>query len=99
MAERADVAMGVADLCAGGAQRVLTRATEMLMTRGHRVAVVTLADSAGDFYALPPGTTRFCAGGVGVSANRLIGLWRNVRRILALRWALRATGAATVLSF
>lgn len=99
MAERVDLAMVIADLGAGGAQRVLTRATEMLTARGYHVAVVTLADEASDFFRLPPGTLRLCAGGVGSSANRMVGLRRNVGRIVALRRALRATGTRTVLSF
>jgi glycosyltransferase involved in cell wall biosynthesis len=89
----------IADLGAGGAQRVLIRATEILLARGYRVVVMTLADQSSDFYRLPPGTLRLCAGGVGVSANRMVGLWRNGARILALRRALRATGARSVLSF
>lgn len=99
MCKRTDLAMVVADLGAGGAQRVVLRAAEALIARGYRVAVVTLAGPQSDFYTLPPGVARLSGGGVGVSRNRLIGLWRNVERILALRRALRETGAATVLSF
>lgn len=99
MAEQADLAMVVADLGAGGAQRVLIRAAEALMARGHRVAIVTLAGAESDFYRVPLGAARLSAGGVGNSSNLAVGIWQNARRILALRRALRETGAKTALSF
>src|SRR4051812_29992105 len=55
VSEQADLVMVVADLGAGGAQRVVLRAAEAFTTRGYRVAIVTLSGPELDFYKLPAG--------------------------------------------
>jgi GalNAc-alpha-(1->4)-GalNAc-alpha-(1->3)-diNAcBac-PP-undecaprenol alpha-1,4-N-acetyl-D-galactosaminyltransferase len=99
MAEHADLAMVIADLGAGGAQRALIRAADALIARRHRIAIVTLDEPANDFYRVPSSALRLSAGGIGESPNPLVGLWRNAKRIRGLRRALQATGAKAVLSF
>ncbi len=99
MDERSEIALVIADLGSGGAQRVLLRAAEGLAARGRRVCVVTLSDPSTDFFAVPPGVRRISVGGIGRSANPLVGLFRNFGRVQRLRRALRASGASAALSF
>jgi GalNAc-alpha-(1->4)-GalNAc-alpha-(1->3)-diNAcBac-PP-undecaprenol alpha-1,4-N-acetyl-D-galactosaminyltransferase len=99
MDERSEIALVIADLGSGGAQRVLLRAAEGLAARGRRVCVVTLSDPSADFFSLPSGVRRFSVGGIGQSANPLAGMFRNLGRVVRLRRALRACNAGTALSF
>jgi glycosyltransferase involved in cell wall biosynthesis len=99
MAERADAVFVIADLGAGGAQAALVRAADALTKRGRRVAVVTLSGAGGDFHRLPGGVARIALDAVGESSNPLAGLIRNAGRVLALRGALRRSGARAALAF
>ncbi|MBM3560351.1 MAG: glycosyltransferase family 4 protein, partial [Alphaproteobacteria bacterium] len=79
-------------------QRVLARLAEHWTQAGRRVAVVTLAGPDGDFHRLPPTVRRIALGVAGVSSGLVPGLVANLRRIRALRRALRATRARVVVS-
>jgi glycosyltransferase involved in cell wall biosynthesis len=99
MTTPADIALVIADLESGGAQRVLVRAAHALRARGWRVAVITLAGPSGDFFRLPDGVDRIAIGGVAASSNLFVGILRNLRRVRALRRALVQSRARTALSF
>jgi GalNAc-alpha-(1->4)-GalNAc-alpha-(1->3)-diNAcBac-PP-undecaprenol alpha-1,4-N-acetyl-D-galactosaminyltransferase len=96
----ADIALVIADLGSGGAQRVLTILANEWCRRGVKVVMVTLAEPETDFFSLAPGISRVVVGG-GIGASNSI--WRslraNVTRLVTLRRTLRRTGAPTVLSF
>lgn len=94
-----DVALVIADLGGGGTQRVLTRLANDWTTRGLRVCVVTLAESAGDKYALHPAVDRVALNAAGVSGAKFIALISNARRLLRLRRALRHADARVIVSF
>lgn len=70
-----------------------------LAARGHEVWLLTLAPSAGDFYALDPRVHRLALGLEAPSAHLLTGLIANLRRVRTLRRALATAAPSTVLSF
>ena len=96
---RSDLALVIADLEAGGAQRVAAFLANGLSEQGLRVSVITLAGPHSDHFALAPSIER-----VSLSLRRRSGsagaaVLANLARTIALRRAIRATGARTVLSF
>ncbi|MGE0254624.1 MAG: glycosyltransferase [Alphaproteobacteria bacterium] len=93
-----DVAVVISDLGAGGAQRVATRLAGHWTGAGRRLAFVTLGAEDTDFHALPEPVQRVALGETGVSRGVLAGLAANLRRVRALRRALRALRPAVVLS-
>jgi glycosyltransferase involved in cell wall biosynthesis len=76
-------------LSGGGAERVSANLANHWAGRGWDVAVVTLAPQSGYLYELHSAVRRISLGMAGDSRNALIGLWQNLRRILALRRVLR----------
>ena len=96
---KSDVALVLSDLGSGGAQRVATTLARHWLVAGRKVTFVTLAGTQSDFISPPPGAHRIVAGGIGVSRGPLAGLQANLRRIVALRRALRATGAPVAVAF
>lgn len=77
-------------LAGGGTERVAaTLANYWAAHRGWEVTVVTLASTADDFYALAPAVRRIALDLAGESSNAAKGAWQNLRRILALRRAIR----------
>jgi glycosyltransferase involved in cell wall biosynthesis len=96
---KADIAMVIADLGAGGAQRVMVTLANIWADRGYRICIVTLADTGQDFYPLAAGINRIRLSAPQPSASPLAAALRNGRRILALRQALADTGAGTVIAF
>ncbi len=93
-----DLAFVISDLGPGGTQRVLTTVTETLAARGVRICVITLAAPEGDFFALHAAITRLTIGGDRASSSLAGALAGNLRRLLALRRALKQAGATTVMS-
>ena len=94
-----DVALVIGDLRGGGTQRVLTRLANDWATRGLRVCVVTLAENAGDKYALHPAVDRVALNSVGASRSKIVALISNARRLFRLRRALRLANAPVIVSF
>lgn len=89
--DRLRVALVIQSLGGGGAERVTTHLSASLAEAGHEVAVITLASARLDAYALHPAVRRidlspFDRRPDGGTASGLSG---NVRRIRALRRALR----------
>ena len=95
----AAVALVIADLGAGGAQRVVATLAGAWADRGRPVTLITFDDGAGDAFALDPRVERIALGLQGDSAGPLQALRATWRRIRALRAALRASGATTAIGF
>lgn len=89
----------IADLGAGGAQRMVHTLVTALAARHFRCEVITLSGPEADHFLLPPGTQRRALGVIRASRSPILGLLQNVRRISVLRSALRQSGAPVVLSF
>jgi glycosyltransferase involved in cell wall biosynthesis len=81
----------IQSLGGGGAERVTTSLANHWARRGWEVTVVTVAPLSEDAYVLHPAVQRVSLGLAGDSANRLIGLIRNWRRIRLLRQILKRT--------
>jgi len=69
------------------------------VARGTSVTLITLSDSASDFYRIDPRIHRIALCVSASSHNALTGAARNVRRIRTLRAAIRAETPDAVLSF
>jgi len=91
--------MVISDLDGGGAQRVVVTLANAWARVGIRVCIITLADGDKDKYTLHADVTRLCLGQVGDSHSVPAALVANVRRVMALRTALRRAAAPTVISF
>ena len=93
------VALVISDLTGGGAQRVLTTLTNAWSERGRKVTVITLDDGSSDFFGLETGVKRVALDLLGASQSRFGAVLGNLRRVLALRKAIRESGAEVVISF
>ncbi len=92
--------MVIAHLGLGGAQRVLTQMANYWIERQHDVAVICLQDShAQSFFPLHPRARQEGLGLLGESRNSIEGLFNNVRRLAALRRAIRMTRPSVIISF
>lgn len=96
---RFGVVLAIADLGSGGAQQVLSQLANHWAAEGRRVGVITLAGTEGDFFKLNENVTRFVVGGIGDAANPLDALRRNLKRIAALRAALKRFHGSTAVGF
>ena len=76
-------------LHSGGAERVTANLANHWAGKGWRVTVVTLASESLDFYELHPAVNRIALDLAEESANPLVAIINNLRRILALRRVLR----------
>ena len=77
-------------LCGGGAERVTVNLANHWAAKRWHITIVTLTSRSPDFYELDPTVRRISlelAG--GESRNVLAGLWKNLRRVRALRQVLR----------
>ena len=91
--------MVIADLSAGGAQRVFTQLANGWAERGRRVCVITLSAADRDFFQLSSQVQRISIGGLGSSNDLIASVKANISRIWSLRTILRDLGAPVVLSF
>jgi glycosyltransferase involved in cell wall biosynthesis len=73
----------------GGAERVTANLANYWAGKGWEITVVTLAPCSLDFYELHPAVKRVSLDLAGESVGVLNGLWNSLRRIIALRCALR----------
>ena len=93
------VALVIASLGSGGAERAMTVLSSHWAERGDDVTLITLGSEATDSYAVHPGVSRIALGLVDDSNGVLEALRANRRRLRDLRRAIVASGAAVVLSF
>uniref|UniRef100_UPI003989AF2E glycosyltransferase n=1 Tax=Methyloglobulus sp. TaxID=2518622 RepID=UPI003989AF2E len=73
----------------GGAERVSANLANHWAAKGWEITIVTLSRQSLDFYELHPAVKRIALELAGESANVLAVLWKNIRRVVALRRALR----------
>jgi GalNAc-alpha-(1->4)-GalNAc-alpha-(1->3)-diNAcBac-PP-undecaprenol alpha-1,4-N-acetyl-D-galactosaminyltransferase len=88
----------ISSLLGGGAERVMTTLANRWVSRGTEVTLVTLDDRV-PFYPLDPGVSRRPLGLAGISANSVDAVGRNLRRVRALRLAIRGSRPDAVVSF
>lgn len=91
------VAFVIYSMGGGGAERVAANLANHWARAGWDITVVTLAPRSLDFYDLHPAITRVALDLVGDSRNPVHGLWRNLRRMRALRRVLRNSKPAVAL--
>jgi len=89
----------ISSLGPGGAERVMSLLAGELVTRGHEVQLVTLAQAVDDFFALDPRVHRLSLDLSGQSARIQEAVCANFRRIKALRRAVKTAAPDVVLSF
>lgn len=91
--------MVIADLEAGGAQRVVTTLANAWAEGGRRVSLITLDDGIPSFFPIHEAVERHSLDVQSESRSLLAGLLANLLRVLALRRAIRSSGAPVVISF
>ena len=90
-----DLTIFIADLGAGGAQKVSVSLAIEQANRGKKISLITLSHPQDDFHILPANINRLSL----ASSSRGQGLLANLRRIRALRQAIKKTGAPQIISF
>ena len=93
------IALVIASLGSGGAERVMSLLANHWAERGDDVTLITLQTSASDAYTLDGRVTRVALGLVQDSNGLAGALANNWRRLSALRSALRHCAAEAVVSF
>ena len=93
------IALVIASLGPGGAERVMSLLANNWAERGDEVTLVTLESRDADVYAVDRRVRRVALGLVSDSNGLFRALASNWRRIRALRAAIRSSGAPVVLSF
>ena len=88
----------ISSLSSGGAERVAANLANHWASIGWQVTVVTLSDGTDDFYELSPSVQRFALGLLRESPNLFIGMARNLRRVVTLRWVLHQTKPSIALA-
>lgn len=78
-------------LSSGGAERATANLANHWASNGWQVTIVTLARQESDFYRLHPGVRRISLGVAGESKDVCRAAWNNLRRVRAVRAALRST--------
>lgn len=73
----------------GGAERVAANMANHWAEKGWDIVIVTLTTQCQDFYPLHPAIRRIALDKAGESGNPLVGLLRNLGRVIALRRVLR----------
>lgn len=90
--------MVIESMGGGGAQQVVASLLRHWTQKGLDIHLITLRSPDTDAFDIPRGVRRHVLGG-GASRNFLVALKNNLQRVLALRAALRGSGAGVVLSF
>jgi glycosyltransferase involved in cell wall biosynthesis len=96
-----DILLVISHLDRGGSQRVLTTLANAWTRRGQKVSILTFEGTEGDFFPLSPEIERIVVPFIPAQRTflRLGGLIRVTQWLLALRRAIRKTGAPIVVSF
>jgi GalNAc-alpha-(1->4)-GalNAc-alpha-(1->3)-diNAcBac-PP-undecaprenol alpha-1,4-N-acetyl-D-galactosaminyltransferase len=93
------IAIVIESLGGGGAQHVASALANHWVANGVSVAAITFSNPQTDVFKLDTRVRRMVVDGGAVSANAIAGLVANAARIRAIRAAIRASDADTVLSF
>jgi GalNAc-alpha-(1->4)-GalNAc-alpha-(1->3)-diNAcBac-PP-undecaprenol alpha-1,4-N-acetyl-D-galactosaminyltransferase len=94
-----DISIVISDLHGGGTQRVIANLAKAWTDAGYRLCLISHAPAKEDFFALPDDVTRVVMGQSGDSNNIILAIWNNLKRLWALRTALRESDAPVVVSF
>jgi GalNAc-alpha-(1->4)-GalNAc-alpha-(1->3)-diNAcBac-PP-undecaprenol alpha-1,4-N-acetyl-D-galactosaminyltransferase len=94
-----DISIVISDLHGGGTQRVIANLATAWTDAGYRLCLISHACAKEDFFVLPDDVTRVVMGQSGDSNNIFLAIWNNLKRLRALRKALRDSGAPVVVSF
>src|SRR5689334_5516281 len=89
----------ISSLQCGGAERVMAIMANYWAARGHVITLLTLDGAKSPFYELDCRVQHQALGVAGPSLNLVRGLSSNLKRIGALRRALRASHSDAVISF
>jgi glycosyltransferase involved in cell wall biosynthesis len=92
------VCIVIAQFEGGGAERTAATLAADLSDSGWKVSVITLGRAMPDDYVLPSTVSRLALDQLRGSSNAAAGLIANVRRVLALRRAIRDIQPQTVLA-
>ncbi len=87
-----------ASLLGGGAERVLTTLANSWVSRGAEITLITL-DQSRPFFSLDSRVSHRPLGVAGVSTTLFAAVWNNLRRVGALRRAIRESRPDAVVSF
>jgi len=79
----------ISSMGGGGAERVSANLANYWATKGWEIAIVTLSQQRLDFYELHPAVKRVALDLAEETVNVLAVLWKNIRRVIALRRVLR----------
>ena len=79
----------ISSLSVGGAERVTVNLANHWALKGWEITIVTLRQQSDDFYALNQAVRRIALEMDGDSGNVIVGLIRNLRRVIALQRVLR----------
>jgi glycosyltransferase involved in cell wall biosynthesis len=93
------LALVIASLGTGGAERVMSLLANCWAEHGDDVTLITLESKASDAYPLDPRIHRVALDLVQDSFGLFRALANNFRRVVALREALKSSGASVALSF
>lgn len=93
------IALVIASLGPGGAERVLVRLARAWAERGREVLIVTLSDGRDDHYAVPPGTQRIALGVLAASSTLFEAATRNLGRLVRVRDAIAGWRPDVVVGF
>jgi glycosyltransferase involved in cell wall biosynthesis len=85
-------------LSGGGAERATTTLANYWAAKGWRIAIITIASRADDFYQIDPSIKRISLDLAHNANGPLVATWYNFRRIFALRHALKATKPELVIA-
>lgn len=88
----------LASLSAGGAERIVSEMANYWGQKGWTVGLLTLSDSRSDHYILHKNVRRICLDAMSRSETAYESLVNSVRRIVALRRAIRSFAPDVVLS-
>lgn len=93
------ILLAVSSLSAGGAERMIAELANAWAGKGRNVAVLTLAASSADHYALDPRVQRIALDLIWESKSIWQSVASNIRRSLAIRRAVQAFAPDVVVSF
>lgn len=89
----------VTSLEAGGAERVMAALANAWSQEGRDVTLITLHHARKDFFALSPAVTRLQLDVLGSSQGVADAVMSNIRRVRALRQAIRSSAPHAVIAF
>jgi GalNAc-alpha-(1->4)-GalNAc-alpha-(1->3)-diNAcBac-PP-undecaprenol alpha-1,4-N-acetyl-D-galactosaminyltransferase len=95
----ARIAVVINSLAAGGAERVISMMASYWADKGRKVILITLASTSDDFFCLDNRVTRIALNVSQRSPTVFHAVGNNIRRLVILRSAIRASEANSVIAF